>query len=417
MPTRPLSRRCFLRGAGVALSLPLLDAMTPAFARGKTPGANAPGSPKRMVAIQTNMGILPQHFFPDPKKADAGPAYLDILKAFRARMTVFGGVSHPAVDGAHEAEKSFLSAAPHPGGAGFRNTISLDQLAADLIGPVTRFPSFVLGVATEGSQGMSISRSGVTVPCERSPAALYRRLFVQGKPQEVEARVADLGRGRSALDFVSESAKQLERKVGPADRARIDQYFTAVRDLERQLQLGQEWERKPKPKAPEPAPDEDAAKRVIDKFRLMLQVVRLGLQTDSTRVVSLFVNATEIHPITHHGGRKEALDELFAYESAEFRALADFLTGLDGVKEGGESLLDRTMVLYGTPMGSANSHSNLNLPVLLAGGGFRHAGLLDFDRKKNYPLPNLYVSMLQNLGLAVDRFGSSTGTIRGLERA
>jgi hypothetical protein len=186
--------------------------------------------------------------------------------------------------------------------------------------------------------------------------------------------------------------------------------------LERQLELSQEWERKPKPKAPEPAPDEDAAKKVIDRFRLMLNMVRLGLQTDSTRVVSLFVNATEIHNFTHHGGRKEALDELFAYESAEFRALADFLSGLDAVKEGGESLLDRSMVLYGTPMGNANSHTNLNLPVLLAGGGFKHAGFLDFDRKKNYPLPNLYVSMLQNLGLAVDRFASSTGTMRGLER-
>src|SRR5262245_15904621 len=125
MPTRPLSRRSFLRGAGVALSLPLLDAMLPAFARGDSPGANAPAFPRRMVAIQTNMGILPQHFFPDPTKADATPAYLDILKTFRSRMTVLGGVSHPAVDGAHQAELSFLSAAPHPGGAGFRNTISV----------------------------------------------------------------------------------------------------------------------------------------------------------------------------------------------------------------------------------------------------------------------------------------------------
>ena len=121
--------------------------------------------------------------------------------------------------------------------------------------------------------------------------------------------------------------------------------------------------------------------------------------------------------MTHHGNRPEALDQLFKIESAQLKALNAFLAGLDKVKEGGESLLDRTMVLYGTPMGSANSHANTNLPVLLAGGGFKHAGHLAFDTKKNYPLPNLYVSMLQRLGLEIDRFASSTGTMRGLELA
>ncbi|OWK38409.1 DUF1552 domain-containing protein [Fimbriiglobus ruber] len=422
-PSRgPLSRRAFLRGAGVTLSLPLLDAMSPAFAR-----AAPAAPPRRMIAIQTNMGILSQHFFP----AEAGldyklTTYLEILKAFKDRMTVLSGVSHPAVDGAHEAEKSFLSAAPHPGGAGFRNSISLDQYAAEQLGPVTRFPSFALDVNAEGTQGMVFSRSGVKVPTEKSPAALYRKMFVQGNPAEVEARVADLGRGRSALDFVSADAKRLGRSVGPADKARLDQYFTAVRDLERQLELGQEWERKPKPKASAPAlTDVTENKKLIDKIRLMLDIARLGFESDSTRVVSLFVNTfsivadlpgvkDETHSITHHGGRKEALDQLVTIESAQFRALAGFLANLAGVKEDGEALLDRTMVLYGAPMGNAASHDNRNLPVLLAGGGFRHAGHLAFDAKKNYPLPNLFVSMLQRLGVPADRFATSTGTLTGL---
>lgn len=425
-----LSRRKLLRGAGVAMSLPMLDAMVPAFQRNAAAAEVSSNPPRRMIAIQSNMGILSQHFFPTATGVDFElTAYLDHLKDFKSRMTVLSGVSHPEVDGAHEAERSFLSAAPHPGGAGFRNSISLDQFAAEQIGPVTRFSSFVLDVNAESTQGMSFSRSGVKVPTEKSPAALYAKMFLQGKPTEVEARVADLGRGRSSLDFVSEDARRLAKSVGAADRARLDQYYSAVRDLERQLELGQEWERKPKPNASEPAPtDITENKKLIDKIRLMLAVARLGFESDSTRVVSLFVNTfsvvadlpgvkDETHSITHHGGRHEALDQLFIIESAQFKVLSEFLTGLSAIQEGGEPLLDRTMVLYGAPMGNAASHDNRNLPIVLLGGGFKHAGHLAFDNKKNYPLPNLYLSMLQRMGLPVDRFASSTGTMRGLDFA
>jgi hypothetical protein len=228
------------------------------------------------------------------------------------------------------------------------------------------------------------------------------------------------------LDFVGDGAKRLERTVGPADRERLDQYYTAVRDLEKQLQMAQEWERKTKPKTVSPAPkDETDPKRLVQRIGQMLDIARLAFESDSTRVVTLFINTfsvvadipgvkEETHSLTHHGNRPEALDQLFRIESAQFTVLKELLAGLEKAKEGGESLLDRTMVLYGTPMGSANSHANTNLPVLLAGGGFKHAGHLAFDTKKNYPLPNLYVSMLQRLNLPVERFASSTGTLRGL---
>lgn len=409
-----------LRAAGVALALPQLEAM----ARAAVP---ASAVPRRMVAIQTNMGILPQHFFPKETGTDYTlTPYLDLVKAHRAKFTVFSGVSHPDVDGAHEAEKAFLSATPHPGSSAFKSTISLDQLMAERLGATTRFSSFVLGVNPEPTQGMSYSRSGVKVPTERSPSALYRRMFVQGTPAEIEARLADLQQGRSLLDFVGDRAKRLNGELTPEDRRRMDQYFTSVRELEVQLQQAQEWERKPKPKAPAAEPvDVKEPKQLIQRIRLTLDVVRMGLETDSTRVVSLFINTfsivpeipgvqQETHSLTHHGNRPEALDQLFKIESAQFKVLNDFLSGLAGVTEQGEALLDRTMVLYGTPMGSANSHANTNLPVLLAGGGFRHAGHLGFDTKKNYPLPNLYVSMLQKMGLELDRFTGSTGTMRGL---
>jgi hypothetical protein len=413
----PLPRRTFLRGAGIAMALPMLDAMVPSLRRTTQGATDLSSPPQRMIAIQTNMGILSQHFFPKSAGPDfESTPYLDLLKDFRSKLTLFSGVSHPDVDGAHEAERSFLSAAPHPGGAGFKNSISLDQFAAEQLGPVTRYPAFVLDVNAESTQGMSFSRSGVKVPSEKSPSKLYANMFLQGKPSEIDARISDLQRGRSSLDFVSDDAKRLAKGVGPADRERLDQYYSAVREYERQLQLGQEWERKPKPTTTTPEPtDISENKKLIDKIRLMLQIAKLAFESDSTRVVSLFINTfsivadlpgvkDETHSITHHGGRQEALEQLFIIESAQFKVLSAFLSELELAKEGNGSLLDRTMVLYGAPMGNAASHDNRNLPILLVGGGFKHAGHLSFDTQRNYPLPNLYVSMLQKMGLPIEKF-------------
>lgn len=410
---RSLTRRSFLRGAGVCLSLPLLDAM-------RVRAAGAVVKPRRLVCVQTNMGILPQFFFPAKAGRDFDlPPYLKLLEKHRSQLTVFSGVSHPDVDGGHAAERVFLTAAPHPGGPAFRNTVSLDQFAAEEIGVATRFPSLTLA-ATAENPVVSVTRSGIAIPPERSAAKLYKQLFVNATPAEVEARVRDLRKGRSLLDVVGDSAKQLEKTVGPRDRDRLDQYFTSVRDLEQRMVRLEEWERKPKPQVKAPPPtDVTDPQRFVDKARLLLDTVRLALETDSSRIVSFFLDATPIHAITHHGNRPETLAELRKVEELQFTVLNNFLTALAEVKEDGEPLLERTAVLYGTCMGNANSHSNHNLPVLLAGGGFRHGRHLAFDPKpgKNYPLPNLFVTLLQRLGIAADRFASSTGTMRGLEMA
>lgn len=444
-----LSRRSFLRGAGVALALPFLDAMVPAFT-GSASAAAATGSPRRMIAIQTNLGILPHYFWPEVAGADASGGkveekgnipdypqgaimdykpspYLEILKDYRREMTVFSGVSHPYVDGGHANEKSFLTAASHPASGAFRNSVSLDQVAAERIGTATRFPTLVTQVGTE-SRSLSFTRGGVMIPSEKSPAALYRKMFVQGSAKEINARLNDLKEGRSMLDFVNDSAKRLQKDLGPKDLNRLDQYFSSVRDLEVQLHESEEWEKRPKPVVKVPEPKDAEKGQLAGASKLMFDLIRLALETDSTRLVTLFIHslgiATDIsgvehetHSMTHHGNRPDVLAELRKLESAQFKALADLLAGLKGSKERGETMLERTMVLYGTCMGSANAHSNYNLPVLLAGGGFKHAGLLAFDTKKNYPLPNLYVSMLQRLGIETDKFASSTGTMRGLELA
>ncbi len=416
-----LARRTLLQAAGVSLALPMLDAMQPAFAQSTSP------RPKRFVGVMTNMGILPQYFFPEQEgKNYAAPPYLDILKDHREDMTVFSGVSLPGVDGGHAAEKSFLTGAPGASRGSFKNSISLDQVMAEKVGGETRFPSLTLMVGAE-LMSCSWTRSGSMIPPERSPLKLYQQLFVEDTPAGKAKAMRRLQEDRSLLDSLQEKSKRLAMRVGAADRERLDQYFTSVRDLESRLAKLTRWIDLPKPVVEMPAPEDVKDTHDLAKNeRVMFDLVRLALETDSTRIVTVCLNTGTLtprhisgvssmcHELTHHGNREEKLNELKLIETAQFEALGEFLTGMSVAKEQGASLLDATSVLYGTNMGSANSHANDNLPVLLAGGGFKHAGHLAFDRKKNYPLTNLYVSLLQSIGVETDRFSSGRGTIRGL---
>lgn len=422
---KAISRRRLLRGTGVALALPLLDAMTPAVAR-----AQSQPAPRRMFGICNNLGLLPGEFFPTGTGASYTPSpYLKILDDFRGDFTVFSGVSHPNVDGGHPADISFLTAAPHPASSSFRNTISLDQYLAERIGSQTRFPSLTLAVNT-ASRSLSWTSNGVAIPPEQSAAAVFQQMFVQGSQKEVEAKLAELDTGRSILDTVSGQIRDLERTIGPADRARLDQYFTSVRELENRLQASKGWERKPKPVVKEPEPQDPASPaQYMAKVAAMYRLVRLAFETDSTRSVTLMLDSVSTpvveirgatisdgyHNLSHHGKSEAKLAQLRMIDTWHMRLLADLFKGLKGVQESGETLLDRTMVLYGSNLGDANAHSTTNMPVLFAGGGFRHAGHLAFDRTQNYPLPNLFVSMIQRMGIETGKFASSTGTMSGLE--
>lgn len=425
---RPLSRRSFLRGAGVALSLPLLDVMRPAFARDPEPAA----APRRMLAVCNNLGLLPEEFFPtEPGRGYKPSPYLELLAEHRDDFTVFSGVWHPDVDGGHPADNCFLTAAPHPGNAAFRNTISLDQYAAERVGHLTRFPSLTLGVnVARGQRSLSWTGTGALIPCEEKAAEVFRRLFLQGSPAEVQAQVRRLGQGQSVMDAVAGQLGDLRRNVGTTDRERLDQYLSGVRDLEKRLAAAREWETKPKPKVDaEPPVDPSDPREYMEKVRLMYDTARLAFETDSTRFITLMldsVNSPAIeldghdltdgyHNLSHHGKSPEKLAQLKAIDREHMKLLADLFGRLKAHREGGETLLERTMVLYGSNLGNANTHVTTNLPVLLAGGGFRHGQHLAFDRERNYPLPNLFVSMLQKLGIEAERFATSTGTMRGLE--
>ncbi len=417
--TRPaLPRRTFLRGAGITLALPLLEAMTPTFAR----AAAAPRPPRRFVAMCATLGFHTP--FLHPRETGRGytlTPYLEPLAELRDDFTVFSGLAHTAQNGAngHTSELTWLTAAKHPGLAGFRNTISLDQLIAERIGTQTRFPSLVLGT---GSESLSWSASGVPLPAESSPARAFRQLFVAGTPAEIDAQVQGLRRGRSILDTVLGQAKRLHGELGAADRGKLDEYLGAVRDLEGRLVQNGEWARRPKPRVDVPPPtDIQSRTDAIGKMRLLQDLVVLALQTDSTRTVTLRLSgmnavpeipgvSQDWHNLSHHGQDPAKIDELKIIELAEFRAFAGFLARLKAVSENGAPLLDRTAVLFGSNLGNASAHDTKNLPLLLAGGGFRHGRHLAVDPQKQV-LSNLFVSLARRMEVETDRFGHSTGSL------
>ena len=415
---RTLSRRTFLQGTGVALALPWLESM----------GLAAPAAeqlPKRrMVAMCYGLSLFPDYFFPTEKGRDYQLSrYLEILKDLRDDFTVFSGLSHPGMEsaGGHGADVAFLSGAPGVGKAGFRNSISLDQLVANRIGQQTRLPYVSL------SSTLSVSRNGVGVATAGvdAPSKLYAKLFLDGTKQEVERQTHRLRQGQSIMDVVMGQAKQLESKVGQGDREKLDEYFDAVREVEQRLVSAEDWATKPKPKVNVAQP-KDTPNNGSSTMRLYYDMMHLAFQTDSTRLFTTqFVHwgipplegvTYDHHNLSHNGMDPEKIRQLAIVDSDKFAALRDFLTKLKNTQEEGESLLDRTMVLVGSHMHSGGHLVN-NLPIMLAGGGFKHGQHLAFDEKSNTPLSNLHLMMLRQFGLEANSFGTSTGTIPGLETA
>jgi hypothetical protein len=415
-----LCRRHFLRAAGVSLALPWLDALAPARVLGA-----AARPPRRMVCICMPLGLHPPFFFPQKAGKDYPPTpYLEVVKDFRNDFTVISGLSHPEVGSSHDSIFSFLTAAPHPEiRAGFRNSISLDQLAAEHVGGATRFPS--LALADEGFS-LSWTRSGALVPSDSWPSSVFARLFLEGRPEEVQAQARRLRDGQSILDAVRAQARQVEPSLGAGDRDKLDEYFTSVRELEQRLARAEEWSKKPKPKVDaKPPQDIHNPADIIGRTRLMFDLMHLAVQTDSTRLITMLLAGTSLvptvagvslghHDLSHHGQDANKIEQLKKIELETMKAVRDLLAKLKQTKEEDASLLDRTMVFFSSNLGAGSTHSTKNLPVLLAGGGFQHGQHLAFDPAKPPPLCNLYVSMLQRLGIESDQFGSSTGTLTGL---
>jgi hypothetical protein len=374
------------------------------------------------------LGLHGPDFFPNQTGYQYEPSpYLRQLNDFRSDFTVISGLSHPNAGNGHAAEASFLTGAPHAGSPSFKNTVSLDQVIAESVGNATRYP--FLSLATH-NHGLSSTRNGVQVPPLKDPAFIFRKLFIKGTPQEVRDQESRLQRGRSILDSVRQELATMQDRLSSPDRDRLDQYTTAVRDVELRLHNAEAWMGLPKPVVEiEPPGTYPSTEDIVGRSQMMFDLIHLALQSDSTRVVTLMMDqaggngvppiegvSEGRHGLSHHGMDPAKIAQLRAVEMAELKVFAAFLDKLKTTTEdAGGSLLDRTMVLYGSNMGNASSHDTRNLPILLAGGGFKHGQHLAFDPMRNVPLSNLFASMLQRYGLEVDRFSSGNGTLAGLE--
>ncbi len=292
--------------------------------------------------------------------------------------------------------------------------------------PDTRFRSLTLA---SSHTGLSITRSGIQIPPEQRPSRLFKNMFVDGTPAEVKETMQRLKQGESIMDSVSAESKDFQKGLGKQDRQKLDEYFNSVREVEQRMVKAQEWAKRPKPKVDAKLPVDIASHvEIVARVRLMIDMMHLALQTDSTRFITFGLNGfnavpviegvtQDWHNLSHHGQDPAKLSELRIVEIEQMKLFGELLAKLKNTREEDGSLLDRTIVMFGSSLGNASSHDNKNMPIIVAGGGFRHGQHLAFDPKKHPPLSNLYVQFLRRLGTDVSSFGSSTGTIPGFEMA
>jgi hypothetical protein len=423
----PIDRRTLLRGmGGAALALPHLDAMA------ASESTNA--APIRMVCTGLNFGVVPQLFFPE----QTGRNYemterLAPLQNLRDDFTIFSGLDHGVnAQGGHGGVHAYLSGVLSKNSKGMAEAnISVDQKAAQLVGAQTRYPSMQLASGYDTNNMISWSASGVSIPPVTSVETLFNLLFQKVDPRLRESTQASYAARKSILDLVKTDADYLKRKIGARDREKLDRYFTSVREVEKRLTQSSQWLDKPKPvvdyELPTAANDFD----FVDRVPIYYDLMALALQTDSTRVITLalgdiganyggFKISRGYHQLTHHGKVPEYITELSVIEQFHVTQFARFLKQLRAVQEpNGKTLLDNSMVLFGSGMGNASSHSNKNLPLILAGGGFTHGEhksyFKDAAKKDSTPAANLFVSMLQRFGVETDRFGLAGSTLTGFE--
>ena len=416
------NRRHFLRGlGGVCLALPSFESL-----QGTEFNAS---KAKRFVCVSPNYGMHPSGFFPEKTGDDyVMPKLLKPLEKHRSDFSVFNNLDHPGVGGGHGCSNTFLN------GMELRDTKdqpqrlhSLDQLLSEKIGQQTRFPSLRLGAG-----GVSWSRAGIILPTEGSPSKIFAKLFLEDNPKVKSSQRKFLDEDGSILDVVYADAKRLGARMAKIDQAKLDEYLTAVREVERKLQRQATWIDVPKPQASSKV-IEGNDELVVDlnypyNTPVMYDLVVLALQTQSSNVITfghpggnrLFpFEGVELgyHSLTHHGKRPDLLRQLTIIESYYIRHFARFLDRMKATKDAdGRSLLESTVILFGSGMGNASSHSSRNLPILLSGGGFKTGQHHRFERigRDGRPLCDLFVSILQRLGVETDRFSTSKGNLNHL---
>ncbi len=410
---KPLNRRTMIKATGISLALPLLESMNRA-------GGDQPvAEPARMVFLCNTLGLHPPSLWPSE---EGSSVYLDQLKDHRDDFTLFAGLSHANQFGrnAHDSEMTWLTSAPKPGVDGFRNTISVDQMVAGQLGYATRFPSIVLGSHLQQSQ--SYTSGGVMIPAETSPAKLFAKLFLEGKPNEVRAEKRRLAQGKSILDQLKSQTDAVRRRASRSDHHLLNDYLDSVRRTEKSIGEVQGWLDKPKPTVDAEQPqDIPSVQELIGRIELLVDLVPLIVQTDSSRVISIMIQdhgplniegvSQPHHILSHHGQDKEKIGQLQRIETEILKCFARLLGGLKEKQESGRELLKSTSVLFGSNLGNANSHDTNNLPIILAGGNYKHGDFVEFEKNSNTQLSNLFLTMLAKMGIESESFGQSTGVL------
>lgn len=421
-----LNRKSVLRGLGGSfMALPYLEAMS---------SQEIKKIPKRMAIVCNGLGFVPSRFFPEQQGLDyKSPTLIEPLDVHKKDFTIFGQLDHDKYgQGGHQGVHTFLSGIPGKMAKSYdEGNISLDQKVAEELGNQTRFPSLHYSIFKSMEQ--SWTRTGVAIKSQTDPEAIYRSLFHPLNQNEKEAFKKNHLMTKSILDLVRHDAKQMNKILGAEDKDKMDEYFTSVRDIESRINQSREWLDIEKPNSPKGYGDQ---LKDVSHLPYAMQVpifydlMALTLQTDSTRVVTFTpsdighdgggISGVEhsYHDLSHHGKQAGHLAELTLIEKFQTEQFSRFLTKLKSIREAdGSRLFDHTMSLLGSGMGNAAKHSNYDLPVLLAGGGFKHKGHLVYqkDKQRNIrtPLGKLFVTMLQHAGVETDTHGTTKGTLPG----
>lgn len=444
-----IGRRHVLRGAGASVALPLLDCM----AGGQTAAAAAAPAVARSVFIYLPNGVNTLDYqILQPGQGYTFSRSLKPLERHRDVITPFSGLHHPhALGHNHGCQSVWLTGAQL--GPTARNSISVDQLMAERTAPHTRFTSLVL---SDTGRSLSYNADGIPLPAETKPAEVFRRLF-RGPAGGVGKERRELHKTGSVLDAVLDEARALERSIGSADRSRLDQYLSSVREVEIRTERAERWLDVPRPKIDAATErrltGEVSQQQVGAYFRTMYDLMVLALQTDITRVITfstgdegkglpipeIQINQTR-HSLSHHNGDPEQLRRLTESDTFNFEQFAYLLDRLANVLDGDTSLLDTTMLLYGSGMSYGHSHGNANVPTILAGGrrlGLKHGSHVDYNAghfkgydlanaQRHYEicsrpvnekgrLSNLLLTMAQRMGVEAERFADSLGTVSEVE--
>ena len=409
-------RRFFLKASGVCMALPFMPSL-----KGQTSKTRSQ-SPNRMVFVDVSLGLEASGFFPKQTGHNyQTPDLLKPLSKLKDKFTVLSNIEHIGVSGGHEAQPTFLSgvlfedAKEHKEG-----NISVDMKATEHVGAKTRYPSLHIGIGG-GNDRMSWSKRGNAVPMVKDLNKLFKMLFVNDSAAVKHQRQRALNENDSVIDVILAQSKEINRGLDTEDKDKLDEYLTSVRETEKKLQVQKGWINKLKPKMKAPQNMQGSIFSNIEtQYSIYYDLVLMALKTDSSRVVSLQFPAsagaiklpgveTGYHLLSHHGKDADRLRQLRIVEKYHTEQLAVFLSKLQNTKEGDSNLLEKTSVFMGSSMGNASSHSNRQLPALIAGGGLKHAGHMRLP--KLTPLCNLYLTMLQNFGMELEQFGPSTGTI------